>query len=295
MEFLLQLLTTGVMVGMVYALMALGIVIIVKTTSIFNFSHGTIVGFMCFLAWSMMAQLHLPLWATAVALVGFAIILGLLIQRLIMNPLIGQPVLAAIMATLALTQVFSGLVTLLWPGPARMYPPFMPSGVIHLGTTVISYQALITFLVAMLTFAAFTLFFQRTKTGLVMRATAEDHQLARSGGIKVTSIFAMAWIIAILSCSIGGVLLGSMHGVNFEPVSGLAYKALPAVMIGGMESIGGAVLGGILIGVAENVGAGFLDPLVGGGLADVLPFVVMLIFVIVMPYGLFGHRRIERI
>jgi len=292
---IIQLAVTGLMVGMVYALMALGIVVIYKCSSVFNFAHGAIVAFMCYVAWAFLVQMSLPLWVTAALLVVSAVVLGWIIQVGVLRPLIGQPLLASVMVTLALMQVFGGLVTLIWPGPARFYPPIIPTGSLNLAGAVISYESLISLGVCILVFLAFLYFFQGTKLGLALRGTAEDHQLARSNGIRVVSMFTLAWIIAIITCSVGGVLVGNMHGVNYEPVSGLAMKALPAVMIGGMESIVGALLGGLLIGFFETIGAGFLDPLVGGGFADVFPYIAMIALIIFKPYGLFGYEKIERV
>lgn len=292
---ILPLAVTGLMVGMVYALMALGIVVIYKCSSVFNFAHGAIVAFMCYLAWAFIVQLSLPLWITVVLLVVSAIVLGWIIQVGILRPLIGQPLLASVMVTLALMQVFGGIVTLIWPGPARFYPEIIPTGSFNLAEAAISYESLISLGVCILAFLAFMYFFQSTKLGLAMRGTAEDHQLARSNGIRVVRMFTLAWIIAIVTCSLGGVLVGNMHGVNYEPVSGLAMKALPAVMIGGMESVVGALLGGLLIGLFETIGSGFLDPLVGGGFADVFPYIAMIILIIFKPYGLFGYEKIERV
>jgi len=224
-----------------------------------------------------------------------AIVLGWIIQVGILRLLIGQPLLASLMVTLALMQVFGGIVTLVWPGPARFYPEIIPTGIFNVAGAVISYESLITLGVCVLAFLAFMYFFQSTKLGLAMRGTAEDHQLARSNGIRVVQMFTLAWIIAIITCSLGGVLIGNMHGVNYEPVSGLAMKALPAVMIGGMESVVGALVGGLLIGIFETIGAGFIDPLVGGGFADVFPYIAMIALIIFKPYGLFGYEKIERV
>ncbi|MBW1681577.1 MAG: branched-chain amino acid ABC transporter permease [Deltaproteobacteria bacterium] len=290
-----QLIVSGFLTGSVYALMALGIVVIYKASSVFNFAHGSIVAFTAYLIWSFVVQLHLnPLLAGILCLLVIGII-SFLVQRLILYPLTGQPVLAALMATLALGEVVSGFVTLMWPGPARTYPDFLPSGLIRLGPATITLGEIVNFVVCTLAFGAFVLFFQKSRLGLTMRGTAEDHQLARSEGVRVNRIFILAWFIAILMAGIGGFLMAFMHGVNQEPLISLGMKSLAVVILGGMESISGAVIGGLAIGVLEALGAGYLDPIFGGGVEEVFPFVILLVVLMIRPYGLFGYERIERV
>ena len=295
MEFFLQLVVSGFLTGSVYALMALGIVIIYKASSVFNFAHGSIVAFAAYLIWHFQVNLHLPIFLTVLISLAVIAFLAYLIQRLILYPLTGQPVLAAIMATLALAEVVAGFVTLFWPGPARTYPKFLPAGTIQLGSVFITLEEIVNFVICALAFIAFMLFFQKSKLGLTMRGTAEDHQLARSEGVKVNRIFVLAWFIAIIMAGIGGFLMAHMHGVNQEPLIALGMKSLAVVILGGMESILGAVIGGLAIGLLEALGAGYLDPLVGGGVEEVFPFIILLIVLLIKPYGLFGYTRIERV
>jgi branched-chain amino acid transport system permease protein len=295
MDFFLQMLLTGIMTGAVYVLMAISVVIVYKSSSIFNFAHGALVALTAYLSWSFMVQLHLPIWLGFLCLLAVVFLLGWLIQRLILQPLTGQPVLAAVMATIALGEVLSGFITLVWPGPGRNFPEIIPSEVIHLGEVILAYESLINFIISGLAFGIFMWFFHRTRMGLAMRGTAEDHQLARSEGIKVTRIFSMSWIIAIIMAAVGGILMGNLQGVDAFPLSSLGMKSLAVVILGGMESIGGAVIAGLIIGIAEVIGAGYLDPYVGGGTQDVFPFVILIIVLMIRPYGLFGYERIERV
>jgi branched-chain amino acid transport system permease protein len=295
MDFFAQLFVSGFLTGSVYALMALGIVVIYKASSVFNFAHGSLVAFTAYLMWGFLADLQLGLIPAVVLSLVVVAAIAYLIQRLILYPLTGQPILAAIVATLALAEVINGLVTLIWPGPARTYPKLLPSGVLSLGPVVISLEEIINFLVCTLAFFAFIYFFQRTKIGLTMRGTAEDHQLARSEGVRVNRVFIMAWFIAIVLAAIGGFLMALLHGVNQEPLVALGMKSLAVVILGGMESVTGAVIGGILIGLFEAMGTGYLDPLVGGGVDEVFPFFILLIVLLIKPYGLFGYTRIERV
>jgi len=295
MSFFFQCLVSGLMMGMVYGLMGLGIVVIYKATSIFNFAHGAILATMTFLAWSFVMQMHFPYWLMFVSIVAVAVIIGILIQRLIMQRLIGQPILAAIIATLALMEVFDGIVTLIWPGVGRGFPEVVPIGGVHIGSVAISYESLVNLLICIGGFVILMLFFQHTKTGLAMRGTAEDHQLARSEGIKVTKVFAMSWILGILLASIGGILIGHGHGVLPRPLFEIGMKAMPVVILGGLESFGGAILAGLIIGVGESLGGAYLDPYVGGGLESLFPYFIMLVVLVFLPYGLFGYKKIERV
>lgn len=296
MEFLTQLIVAGLMSGAVYGLMAVGIILVYKSSGIFNFAHTAIVVMGAFVFWALITQLHLPFWLAVVLLLIWSLILGFLIQRLALRPLIGQPILAAIMATLALAEILNGIVTLIWPGLGRVYQPaFMPTGVIRAGNLVtISINQLASFVVCLVAFGIFTYFFQRTRIGLAMRATAEDQQLARSFGIKVERVLAISWVIAIITAAIGGILTACLYGVN-PIVSEVAIYAFPAVIFGGLESITGGVIGGLALGVLQNIGAGYLDPFVGGGLKELAPYIILLLVLIFKPYGLFGYERIERI
>jgi branched-chain amino acid transport system permease protein len=295
MIFFLQSLVSGVMMGMVYGLMGLGIVVIYKATGIFNFAHGAILATMTFLAWSFIMQMHFPFWLMLIALFLVAVGVGLLIQRLVMQKLIGQPILAAIIATLALMEVFDGFVTLIWPGVGRGFPEMVPIGGLHIGGVAVSYESITNFIICLGAFGVLMLFFQRTKTGLAMRATAEGHQLARSEGIKVKRVFAISWILGVLFASIGGLILGHGHGVLPRPLFEIGMKAMPVVILGGLESFSGAILAGLIIGVGECMGAAYLDPYVGGGLESVLPYIIMLAVLILFPFGLFGYKKIERV
>jgi len=295
MNFFLQMMVSGLLAGAVYALMAMAVVVIYKSSSIFNFAHGSLVAFAAFLMWALVVQWELPLPAVIPIFVLALFTVGFLIQRLILQPLTGQPLMAAVMATIALGDVFAGIVTLVWPGPGRTLPQIIPSRVFHLGGTVMSSESLVNFLICCLAFAGFFFFFRKTKLGLAMRGTAEDHALAQSEGIRVSWIFVVSWVVAILMAAVGGILMSSLYGVNLAPLHGLGMKSLAVVILGGLESIQGAIVGGLIIGIAEAIGAGYLDPYVGGGFNELTPFLIILLVLIIKPYGLFGYERIERL
>ena len=295
MVFFVQVLIDGILMGGVYALMALAVVLVFKSSSIFNFAHGSFVALPGFLLWQMVTQWHMSLWVAVSLLVGFIFILAYLIQRLVLKPLTGQSLMSAVMATIALGELFNGTIVLFWPGPGRTLPEFLPSSFLRAGSLVLSLESIINFLVCGVCFFLFLLFFQKTKMGLAMRGTSEDHMLAQSEGIQVNWIFVISWFVAILVALVGAALIGSQYGVSSITLQALGMKSLTVVILGGMESITGALIGGLIIGIMEALGAGYLDPYVGGGFSEVAPFIIVLIVLVVKPYGLFGYERIERV
>jgi len=290
-----QLIITGIMMGGVYGLMAVGVIIIIKASGVFNFAHGAIVVFGAFIFWAFLSQFGLPLWISIPLLFLWAAMLGFLIERLILRPLIGQPLLAAAMATIALGEILNGIIVLVWPGPGRVYkPPFLPRGAFHLGGLVFPYNQLVCFLACMIALGIFVYFFRYTKQGLAMRGASEDHQLARSVGISVTRIFMISWFIAVLTAAAGGIISASFMGVD-PSLGALGLYAFPAVIFGGLESVGGGVVGGISVGILQNLGGGYLDKYVGGGIKEIAPYIIMLVVLIFKPHGLFGYKKIERV
>lgn len=296
MTFFLQLVISGFSLGMVYALIAIGFVIILKCSKAFNIAQGHFVMIGGYLGFTFLVTFHLPVWAALLAAIAVAIIMGLLIERLTLRPLVGQPVLAVIMMTIALATIFEGLATLIWGGQYKTYYGVLPTLTLKIGELSIPSEMVIGLMVSVVAVVILMLLFRYTKSGLAMRATAEDEQVVQSAGIKVTTVYALSWVIACIVGVISGIILGGVSGVMVG-MSNVGLKAFAVVLLGGINSIGGAIVAGIILGVLENVAAGYLDPLLpaGGGLANVLPFIVIIIVLIFRPYGLFGLAEIERI
>ncbi len=295
MTFFLQLIITGFAQGMIYALIAIGFVIILKCSEVFNIAQGHFVLIGGYLGYTFLVPCGLPVWASLLLAIGVAIVMGLLIERLVLRPLLGEPVLAVIMATIALATILGGLATLLWGAEYKAYHGLLPTITLNIGTISIPSESLIGLIVSVVCVTILMLLFRYTKIGLAMRATAEDLQVVQSVGIRGTTVFAVSWVIACVVGVIGGILLGGVSGANME-LADVGLKAFAVVLLGGVNSVGGAIVGGIILGMLENVAAGYLDPLLpGGGLAQVFPFFVMIIVLIFRPYGLFGLPRIERI
>jgi branched-chain amino acid transport system permease protein len=294
--FLLQLMVSGFALGMIYALVTIGFVLIFKCSKAFNIAQGQFVMIGGYLGFTFLVTFHLPIWASLLAAVAVAIVMGLAIERLTLRPLIGQPILAVVMMTIALATILEGLATLIWGGEYKTYHGVLPTITLKIGEISVPPEMTIGLLVSIATVIILMLLFRYTKSGLAMRATAEDEQVVQSAGIKVTTVYALSWVIACVVGVIAGILLGGISGVMI-PMSNVGLKALAVALLGGMDSIGGAILAGIILGVAENVAAGYLDPLLpaGGGLANVFPFIIIIIVLVFRPHGLFGLAEIERI
>lgn len=287
-----QFLANGVMVGGVYSVIALGIVLIYKSTRVFNFAIGEMMVIGGFLMWSALSWLGAPVWVGLILAVAGSFVLGLVVDRLALRPLIGQPLLAAIMATLAVSSILKGLVILGWSAYTVSFPtPVFPDAPLKLAGATISQSLLLSFGLAMLAFAGFVYFFQRTRVGLAMRATAEDHQVARATGIKVTRVFGLTWAIAGILAAVGGIMIGDRMAIGVTETAAVGLKAFPAVLFGGLDSIPGAIVGGIIVGVLENLASGLVDPKIG----EITPYVVLLLVLLFKTEGLFGLKRIERV
>lgn len=295
---------TGLLVGGIYSLVALGLVLIYKASSIFNFAHGWLMLMGGLVCWSFFQQLGWPLWVSILAALVVAIIVGLITERVTLRPLIGQPVLTTIMMTLALAQLFQGIVMFIWganPHPLPIFvndaglpmPPLKLPTAAFLGADIIlKVQLVWSFVIAMIGFGIFAFFFRFTKTGLSMRAAAEDHQLAQSVGLSVRRIFGLAWAIAATVAAAAGIVQGAGTGLDPIAVPTMALRAFPAVLLGGLESVPGAIVGGLTIGVVETMTSGYIGTSTGQELA---PFLVLMLVLIIRPDGLFGQKRIERI
>ena len=296
MAFFLQLLITGLCLGSIYALIALGFVVIYKCSHVFNIAQGAIVLLGGYLGWWLLAEFNLPVWLCLLMVIVIAAVVGILIERLALRPMIGQPILAVIMMTIALANLIQGIVCMAWGGVYQTYPPVFGSGSIGFAGISISTESIAGLILSVASVAILVMVFRFTKQGLAMRATAEDEQVVQSSGIRVTTVHRLSWVIACIVGGLGGILLGSISGVSL-PLSEIGLKSLAIVLLGGLDSIPGTIVAGLIVGVLENVTAGYLDPLLptGGGLASVFPYIVMIIVLIFKPYGLYGLTRIERI
>ena len=290
----LQLFLLGLLEGGLYAMVAAAIVLVYKSSHVVSLAHGQLMAYGALAFWFTLTVLKMPLVvAILIALVCLAVF-GWLIERIAMRPLIGQPLFAAFLTTFALFLVGDGIFQLILKGKAFSFAAYLPSGMISVIGVPLPITQVVSFGVCLLLFLGLAIFFQRTKAGLGMRATAEDHQLAQSTGISVRAIFSLIWMISAVVATIAGISLANVMDIYYTlPLLGI--KGLTVALVGGLESLPGALLAGLLLGVLENVSAGYLDPLVGGGVKEVAAYVLLLFILLVKPYGLMGLVRIERI
>ena len=294
MDIFVQLVISGIAVGGVYALIALGFVLIYKATSIINFATGEfmMIGAYCF--YTFMVMSGLPAIPTFILVMFCAALLGLLVERTILRHMLGQPIISIIMVTIGLSSILMGLAEMIWSTDFKSFPPLFPRAPIIVGDLIIRSNLFWGFVISMAAVLVFAIVFKYTKVGVAMRATADDQMAAFSMGINVRSMFTLAWALGAVAASLGGVIIGNMGGI--QPTLGhIGLKIFPVVILGGLDSILGAVVGGFIVGLVENIAGGYLDPYVGGGVKDMAPFVVLVIILLIKPYGLFGKEEIERL
>ena len=294
MAELLQFVITGITVGMVYALIALGFVLIWKSSGVANLALGQLVLIASWFTYGMLVQASLPLWLGFLLVIFFALALGWLIERVILRPLIAQPILSLITVTLGTAFFIEGAVTFIWPKSVAKLPDFFPQGTIHIGTAVVSQEYLWAAAISLALFGLLSLYFKYHKMGIAMRATADDQMAVQACGIPVTKIFSRSWMFACVLAAVGGVLMSSIGGITFSLVH-TGLKSFSVVILGGLDSFLGAIIAGPIIGLAETLGGGYLTPLTWPGVREVIPFIIIVLVMFVKPYGLFGEVRIERI
>ncbi|MFS8535568.1 MAG: branched-chain amino acid ABC transporter permease, partial [Limnochordales bacterium] len=291
----LQLLVNGLVIGSVYALAALGFVLIYKASRVLNFAHGDFLALGTFVAFALATSLRLPVIPAIILTLLCFFVLGLIVERVVLRPLIGKEVIAVIMVSIGLSSVIKGVMYLIWGPGYFLFPEFMPDVPIIIGDLYLSPVHLLGLAVSAAFLGLFSLFFKRSTLGVAMRAVADDQQAALSLGVSVRKIFAVSWGIALVSAVAAGVVVGSITSLSTEGLSTIGILVFPAVIVGGLDSVPGAVVGGLLIGVLENLTAGFIDPVLGVSLRSVVPFVVLVLILMMKPYGLFGTVEIERV
>lgn len=287
-------LTNGIMVGGIYALVAIGWVLIYKCSGVLNLAMGemTLIGAYLSLTFYSMG---VPFLLALLISITIGFILGILTERIFLDKLIGEPVLAVIMLTVGLSFFFRGSIELIWGTDTRVFtPPVFSIEPIMIGPVPISAVYLWSFIAAIILLIIFVCFFKYTRWGLAMQATADDEMAALSIGVSARFVYAIAWAIAFVAAGVGGTLLGNINGLNIS-VGYLGLLVLPAVVLGGLNSIPGAIVGGIAIGLLQNFTGVYLDRFFPGAVKEIAPFVFMAIFLLFKPHGIWGWERIERV
>jgi len=294
MEFFFDLITNGLLVGLMYSLVALGFVLIFKATSIINFAQGDLVMFAGYIAAVMLSIQGMSMWIVVPVLVVAMVVLGFVLERGILRPMVGQPIVSVIMVTIGLSFALQGLVSIFWGASTRELPLPVRFEPYVIGPVFVSPINLLAAGIAIVFLIGFGLFFTRSRLGVAMRAVADDQQASMVVGIRVPRVFALSWAISGMAAAAGGLIWGNMLGVD-TLLALVGLKVFPVVILGGLDSIAGAIIGGLIMGAVESLAAGYLDPYVGGGTKDFIPYVLMILVLFVKPYGFFGHETIERV
>jgi branched-chain amino acid transport system permease protein len=292
MDFFIQLFVGGISIGFLYGLSAMGFVMIFKSSSVLNFAHGELLAigayfFLAFITWG-----KIPMIAAFFLALAGSFLLGLLIERIFLRPLIGEPLIFVIMLTVGLAAMFKGLILLLFGGNLHTYPEFLPVW-LGLQWSVVRIPSVYTatLVIGTVFLVLFGLFFKYSAQGIYMRSVADNQRAALSLGVHVKRVFALSWAIAALVAGMSGIVLGIINGVNVHNLSAIGLKVFPVVILGGLDSIGGAIIGGIIIGLLETFTGGYLSP----ALRDVVPYIILVLILLIKPYGLFGLKEIERV
>jgi len=294
-ELLLQLVLNGVIIGALYGVVAMSFVLIYKSTQVVNFAQGESLLIGAWVCWAFLVKFGLPFWLGFLLTLAFMFVFGVLLQVVVLRPMIGEPIISVIMLTIGLSIFFQAGMSWIFGEFVQPFPQVFDTDVVTIAGLNVQTAYLMSFVISLLIMAGFFLFFKYSRMGLAMRATAFSQQVAASLGISVRKVFALAWAISAVVSAVAGVTVGMVNGVS-SALSFFGIKVFPATILGGLDSIVGAILGGLIIGVLENV-AQFVDGeyLQWGNLYNIVPFYVLVIILMIKPYGLFGTKNIERI
>jgi len=297
MQFFFEVLIGGLLSGVMYSLVALGFVLIYKASGVFNFAQGTMV-FFAALTFVGLTEHGLSFWMALPATLVVMVLLGLAIERAVLRPLVNQPQISLFMATIGLSFLLEGLAQIVWGTSVRGLDIGVadePIGWIadRFGLNISKFE-LVAALIAAVLVAALAFFFSRTRIGRALRAVADDHQAALAVGIPLQQIWGIVWAVAGAVALVAGLLWGARNGVQFA-LTFVALKALPVLMLGGLESVPGAIVGGLIIGASEKLAEVYLGPMVGGGIEGWFPYVLALVVLLFRPEGLFGEKIIRRV
>jgi branched-chain amino acid transport system permease protein len=292
---LLQFVITGLTIGMVYSLIALGFVVVWKSSGVANLALGQLVLLSSWFTYSMLVQAGLPFYLGLPLVIAFALLLGWIIERIILRPLIAQPILSLITVTLGLAYFIEGIVVIIWPKSSADLPRLFPMEPVHIGSAAVTQEYLWAAVISLVLFVLLSLYFRYNRMGIAMRATADDQKAVQACGIPVTKIFSRSWMFACVLAAVGGILMSSIGGIR-QGLTSTGLLAFSVVILGGLDSFAGAMIAGPIIGLVETVGSGYLSNYIKWPeIRTVIPFIIIVIVMCVKPYGLFGENRIERI
>ena len=294
-NFLIQLLVNGLIIGLLYGVVAMSFVLIYKSSQVVNFAQGEFLLIGAWACWWLLAKFALPFYLAFLLTLIFMIFFGILVQIMILRPLIGEPIISIIMVTIGLSIFFQAIMNWMFGVFTEPFPAIFPTESIKVFGLNVQTAYLMSGLISIFIMISFALFFKKSRLGLAMRATAFDQQAAQSLGVSIKQVFAAAWAISAMVSAVAGVVFGIVNGIS----SGIAFmgiKVFPAVILGGLDSVLGAILGGLVIGLLEHI-AHYVDVqfLNVGNLMRIAPFYALIIILMIKPYGFFGTKDIERV
>jgi branched-chain amino acid transport system permease protein len=297
MSYFFQLVISGVVVGSIYALSALGFVLIYKSSRVLNIAHGQIIASGAFITYALTVWVGIHIAISFVLSMIITFFLAMSVERVFLRRLIGEPIISVIMVTIGLMSIIDGIIYMTPFGAENFsFPEFLPKVPITFWGISISWTQLVGVIITFIMIGAFTWFFKASTVGISMRAVSDDQFASMSIGISVPKVFGLAWATAGLSAAAAGGIIGNITGLNFDVLHSFGIIVFPVVIVGGLDSIFGAIVAGIIMGLIQQFAAGYLDGNWGlFGTADVLPYIILLIILLIKPHGLFGIHEIERV
>lgn len=297
MSYFFQLVVSGIVVGAIYALSALGFVLIYKSSRVLNIAHGQIIAAGAFITYALTVWVGIPIFFSFLISMVVTFFLAMSVERIFLRRLIGEPIISVIMVTIGLMSIIDGIIYLTPFGSVNYsFPAFLPTTPLIVGGVSISWTQLVGVLITACLILIFSYFFKKSTLGISMRAVSDDQLAAMSVGISVPKVFGLAWAMAGLSAAAAGTIIGNITGLNFDTLHAFGIAVFPVVILGGLDSIFGAVVAGIIMGLIQQFASGYLDGHWGlNGTASVLPYIILLVILLFKPHGLFGTHEIERV
>jgi branched-chain amino acid transport system permease protein len=297
MSYFFQLVASGIVVGSIYALSGLGFVLIYKSSRVLNLAHGQFISLGAFITYALTVGAHIPIYISFLLSLIITFLLAMSVERIFLRRLIGEPIISVIMVTIGLMSILDGLIYLTPFGTENFsFPEFLPKAPIAMGGVSISWTQLVGVIITVILIAGFSWFFKKSTLGISMRAVSDDQMASMSIGISIPRVFGLAWAAAGFSAAAAGGIIANITGLNFDTLVSFGIIVFPVVILGGLDSIFGAVVAGIILGLIQQFAAGYLDGMWGlFGTADLLPWFILLIILLIKPHGLFGIHEIERV
>ena len=297
MSYFFQLVVSGIVVGSIYALSGLGFVLIYKSSRVLNIAHGQFIALGAFITYALTVWLYIPIYISFLLSAVITFLVAMSVERSFLRRLIGEPIISVIMVTIGLMSILDGLIYLTPFGTENFsFPEFLPKAPITIGGVSISWTQFVGVIITIILIAGFSWFFKKSTLGISMRAVSDDQMASMSIGISIPRVFGLAWAAAGFSAAAAGGIIANITGLNFDTLVSFGIIVFPVVILGGLDSIFGAVVAGIIVGLIQQFAAGYLDGLWGlFGTADLVPWFILLIILLIKPHGLFGIHEIERV